>query len=144
MFARFTSEAGEAMVLAREESGRLRHPWAGTEHLLLALLRQQGTRAGSALANLGVTSASVEHQLIAELGEPSPEQPLGDSDEEALRGVGIDLPEVRRRVEAVAGHWFIATDHLLLGMTEVRGGLAMSLLGKLGVSAGMIRETLEA
>ena len=78
------------------------------------------------------------------LASHHPKQPLGDSDEEALRGVGIDLPEVRRRVEAVAGHWFIATDHLLLGMTEVRGGLAMSLLGKLGVSAGMIRETLEA
>jgi len=57
MFARLTSQAREAMVLAREESGRLRHPWVGTEHLLLALLRQQDTRAGSALANLGVTSA---------------------------------------------------------------------------------------
>ena len=65
MFARLTSQAREAMVLAREESGRLRHPWVGTEHLLLALLRQQGTRAGGALANLGVTSASVEHELIA-------------------------------------------------------------------------------
>jgi ATP-dependent Clp protease ATP-binding subunit ClpA len=175
MFARFTPRAREAMVLAREQSGRLRHPWLGTEHLLLGLLQQSDTRAQVILSGLGVTHAAVEHELVAELGEPPDEQPLGDRDEEALLSLGIDLQEVRRRVEAafglgaldqarpgrcglpmmprlkqslahasrVAGRRSIDTDHLLLGMTQVRGALAMSLLQRLGVTADSVLAAFE-
>jgi ATP-dependent Clp protease ATP-binding subunit ClpA len=170
MFARFSPRAREAMVLAREQSGRLRHPWLGTEHLLLGLALQSDTRAKDILSHLGVTHAAVEHELLAELGEHSREQPLGSADEEALRTLGIDLQEVRRRVESVfgsgaldqaragrcglpmmprlkqslehasrvAGRGPIHTDHLLIGMTEVRGALAVTLLQRLGVTAGTV------
>src|SRR5207237_8432490 len=47
MFARFTPQAREAMVLAQEESARLGYPWLGTEHLLLGLLRQPGPAASN-------------------------------------------------------------------------------------------------
>jgi hypothetical protein len=38
----------------------------------------------------------------------------------------------------------IDTDHLLLGMTEVRGALAVRLLERLGVSSDAIRATVRA
>lgn len=176
MFARFTPGAKHAIFLAADEAGRLRHPWLGTEHVLLGLLRQSDTRAKSVLSRLGVTKKSVEQALIEELGEPSPEQPLGLADEQALREFGIDLQEVRRRVESVfgpgaldraipgrcglpmmprakqsiehaaraAGREPIDTDHLLVGITRVRGALAMTLLQRLGVSGEMIQATVEA
>jgi hypothetical protein len=53
MFARFTQQAREAMVLAQEESARLRYPWLGTEHLLLGLLRQSGTTPTIVLEDSG-------------------------------------------------------------------------------------------
>jgi ATP-dependent Clp protease ATP-binding subunit ClpA len=177
MFTRLSPEAQEAMIHAREHSARLRHPWLGTEHLLLGLLSlPPDTRATRALSGLGVTRASVEHELKAELGEASGEQPLGHRDEEALRTLGIDLQEVRRRAESVFGPGaleqaragrcglpmmprlknslerashaarggMIDSDHLLVGMTEVRGALAMSLLERLGVSADAVRAVVEA
>jgi ATP-dependent Clp protease ATP-binding subunit ClpA len=103
MFARFTDEARQAMVLAQEQAARLHYPWLGTEHLLLGILQQRDTPATAALRRLGVSTASVEDVLVAELGPPSPDRPLGDRDEDALRTVGIDLREVRRRVESVFG-----------------------------------------
>lgn len=171
MFARFTAEAREAVVLAQEEAARLRHPWLGTEHLLLGLLRQPEEQVKHVLTGLGVTPASVERALVEELGEPCAERILGDEDEQALRSLGIDLREVRRRVEATFGPGAlerarpgrcglpmmprlkqsleraarsakggsIDTDHLLLGMIQVRGALALSLLERLGVGADVIR-----
>jgi ATP-dependent Clp protease ATP-binding subunit ClpA len=103
MFARFSPKAREAMILAQEESARLRYPWLGTEHLLLGLLRQPGTAASNVLEGLGVTRRSVERELIRSLGEPSRELPLGEEDERALRTLGIDLREVRARVEEAFG-----------------------------------------
>ncbi len=176
MFARFTTDAREAVVLAQEEAARLGHPWLGTEHLLLGLLRQQDTRAKHVLSGLGVTSAAVERNLIEDLGEPSGDRILGDEDEVALRSLGIDLHEVRRRVEAVFGPGAlerarpgrcglpvmprlkqsfeqaarvaqggsIDTDHVLVGMTRVRGALAVGLLRGLGVSADDVRASVEA
>jgi Clp amino terminal domain, pathogenicity island component len=79
------------------------HPWLGTEHVLLGLLRLQGTSARAALSSFGVTAPSVERELVQELGPPPEDQPLGDRDEEALRSLGIDLREVRRHVESVFG-----------------------------------------
>jgi ATP-dependent Clp protease ATP-binding subunit ClpA len=175
-FARLSPEARETMVLAQDEAGRLRHPWVGTEHLLLALPQQPDTRAQHVLSSLGVTAASLEHELVEELGTSAEQQRLGDLDEQALRSLGIDLREVRRRVEAVFGPGAldrarpgqcgvpmmprlkqtlkyaahvgrgdaIDTDHLLVGMTNVHGTLAMSLLQKLGVGPEAVRATVEA
>ena len=175
-FDRFTAEAREALVLAQEEAARLRHPWLGTEHLLLGLLRRTDTRASLVLSSLGVTAASVERELVDELG-PSRDLVLGDEDEEALRTLGIDLREVRRRVEQAfgpgalerarpgrCGHPMmprlkqsleraarvapggepIDTDHLLVGMTRVRGALAAQLLERLGVSEAEIRASVDS
>ena len=103
MFARFSAQAKEAMYLAQGEASRLKHPWLGTEHLLLALLRQPGTPASRALTGLGVTAASLEQELVNELGAPCGDQVLGEEDERALGTLGIDLREVRRRVDEAFG-----------------------------------------
>ncbi|MGI8416146.1 MAG: Clp protease N-terminal domain-containing protein, partial [Nakamurella sp.] len=42
MFERFTDGARRVVVLAQEESRLLNHPFIGTEHLLLGLLREDG------------------------------------------------------------------------------------------------------
>jgi len=176
MFARFTAQARESMVLAQDEAVRLGHPWLGTEHLLLGLLRQPGTTATAVLEELGVTRGSAEHALVEALGGWSDEQILGEDDERALRTLGIDLHEVRAKIEEAfgrgsldraipgrcgvpvmprlkqgleravkeAGRGMIETDHLLLGMIQVRGALAVEILSALGVTPDAIRTRVVA
>jgi ATP-dependent Clp protease ATP-binding subunit ClpA len=104
MFERFTDRARKAVMDAQVSARRLGHRRVGTDHLLLALLEGDGI-AAQVLAGLGVTSAGVEREVLAEVGRG----PLGSRDAEALGAIGIDLEEVRRRVEASFGpgalHW---------------------------------------
>jgi ATP-dependent Clp protease ATP-binding subunit ClpA len=99
MFERFTQPARQVVVRAQEEARSFRHPWLGTEHLLLGVLAQPEAPGVSALTELGVNLASGRaalHQLVGRGG-------LGESDAEALRTLGIDLDEVRKRAEASFG-----------------------------------------
>ena len=40
MFEGFTDEARRVVVMAQQEARELHHPFVGTEHLLLGLLRE--------------------------------------------------------------------------------------------------------
>jgi ATP-dependent Clp protease ATP-binding subunit ClpA len=98
MFERFTNEARNVVVAAQQEARRLGHDCIGTEHVLLALLRSDGI-AARALAGLGVAADAVEHEVLTSV-RPAP---FGAADAEALGAIGIDLDEVRRRLEASFG-----------------------------------------
>jgi ATP-dependent Clp protease ATP-binding subunit ClpA len=94
MFERFTQAARAVVVDAQSEARRLGHPTIGTEHLLLALLRGD---SGRLLADAGVTAARIE-TTVARLRAATPGA-LGPEDAAALRAIGIDLDEVRARIE---------------------------------------------
>jgi ATP-dependent Clp protease ATP-binding subunit ClpA len=53
------------------------------------------------------------------------------------------LKRVLERAAREAGRDRIDSDHLLLGMTEVRGALAMTLLRRLGVTSEAIPSTVD-
>jgi ATP-dependent Clp protease ATP-binding subunit ClpC len=55
MFERFTDRARRVVVLAQEEARMLNHDYVGTEHILLALIREGGGVAAQALESLGIT-----------------------------------------------------------------------------------------
>lgn len=90
MFERFTHDARAVVVRTQEEARQLRHDRIGTEHLLLGLLAE----APGVLAATGITAAAVREGIAAA---------RGPSDADALATLGIDLDEVRRRVEATFG-----------------------------------------
>ena len=99
MFERFTAGAREVVVLAQDEARGLRHNYLGTEHLLLGLLREQAGVGRRALDRLGVELDDARFDVVRIIGEGDPEE----GDAEALRSIGIDLDEVRRRVEETFG-----------------------------------------
>jgi ATP-dependent Clp protease ATP-binding subunit ClpA len=95
MFERFTKDARQIVVRARQEADELRHPLVGTEHLLLAMLAGSGT-ATDVLRDAGVELPAARAEL-ARLVESTP--PLMDEeDAEALRSVGIDVDAVLARI----------------------------------------------
>jgi ATP-dependent Clp protease ATP-binding subunit ClpA len=95
MFERFTKAARDVVVGAQEQARRLNHGAIGTEHLLLSMLAQDG-RPAALLRDAGVTAEFAE-AVVARVHGDNP--PLGAADAAALRAIGIDLDEVRARIE---------------------------------------------
>ena len=54
--------------IAMEEVRALHHNYIGTEHLLLALVRQDGSKAMESLAAMGVTGPAVRQKVLQLLG----------------------------------------------------------------------------
>ena len=102
MFERFTERARNVVVHAQGEARGLGHAYIGTEHLLLGLLRESSGVAGRALDRLGIERDAVRSDVVRLVGEGPPIR-LGEQDAEALRSIGIDLEEVRRRLEEAFG-----------------------------------------
>ena len=65
----FTAEAKQVLGLSSEEASQLGHDDIGTEHLLLALIREGEGVAARVLENLGVDLSQVRTQVIRMLGE---------------------------------------------------------------------------
>jgi len=97
MFERFTESAREVVVRAQEEARTLGHEYIGTEHLLLGAAASDGA-TGRVLSAHGATPEALRAAIRDVIG-------VGETtlDGEALATLGIDLDEIRRRVEASFG-----------------------------------------
>jgi ATP-dependent Clp protease ATP-binding subunit ClpA len=93
--------ARDFLGAAHRESRLLGHDYVGSEHVLLALAEPGDGRAAKALRRLGVTAADVRADILGLVGLPPGPRPRFDRD--ALASLGIDLDEVRRRVEDTFG-----------------------------------------
>ncbi len=87
----FTPRAKKVVELALEEATNLGHNYIGTEHLLLALLREQEGIAAHVLMALGVKLDEVREEVIEFLGGPVPEEE--EADEEAASESGGAAPQ---------------------------------------------------
>ncbi len=97
MFQRFTSEARDAVVAAQECARRLRADHIGAEHLLLALLDTTGPARGV------LEAVEVDRDRLTEAVRNASHADGAHDDADHLQELGIDLTEVRRRVEETFG-----------------------------------------
>ncbi|MEV6927731.1 Clp protease N-terminal domain-containing protein [Dactylosporangium sp. NPDC051485] len=91
MFERFTDRARTVVRVAKDEADSLNHRAIGTEHMALALLRDEGGIGGTVLRACGIEYDAVRAAVAA-----------GD-DAAALRTIGIDLDAVRASVDQTFG-----------------------------------------
>ena len=139
-FERFTEAAKRTLTLAQEEAERMHHRYVGTEHLLFALLRQDGTVAAESLATIGVDEAAVRARI---------EQVIGSNP-------GTDVPEIilptartKKVIEMsfhearAAGSKLVRTDHILLALIGEGEGIAAHVLTDLGATSDVVRTTVE-
>ena len=99
MFERFTSGARAVVELAQAEARALGHGFIGTEHLLLGLLGEQHGIAARALREAGVTADGLRDDIARRVTDSLVTGP----DADALRAIGIDVEQVRARVEESFG-----------------------------------------
>jgi ATP-dependent Clp protease ATP-binding subunit ClpA len=98
MFERFTDDARAVVVRATAHADALQHGWIGTEHLLLGLLDDRDGRAARLLGPWDVGRDWVLGEVERIIGRGDPGIDAG-----ALATLGIDLDEVRERVERTFG-----------------------------------------
>ncbi|MBI4161119.1 MAG: ATP-dependent Clp protease ATP-binding subunit ClpC, partial [Acidobacteria bacterium] len=60
----FSEEAKRVLGLAEEEADRMLHPHVGTEHLLLGLLRAEGSPGGRLLRDRGMRLFAVREEVV--------------------------------------------------------------------------------
>jgi ATP-dependent Clp protease ATP-binding subunit ClpA len=101
VFERFTDRARESVVQAQAEARLLRHGYIGTEHLLLGILREGSGVGARVLEWLGIDLERIRADVVRVIGEGL--SGANESDAEALRAIGIDVDEVRRRIEETFG-----------------------------------------
>lgn len=66
----FSEETKRVLYAAADESERLKHDYIGTEHLLLGLLHEERSVAGSILSAHGMRIESARTQIVNLLGQP--------------------------------------------------------------------------
>lgn len=68
MYERFSTQARQTVMAARERARMLAHSYVGTEHLLLGLLAQGEGTARTTLQLLAVDTDSIRDQVLALAG----------------------------------------------------------------------------
>lgn len=138
-FDKFTDKARKVLVLAQEEARRLHQPYVGTEHVLLALLKEEDGLAAQALERLGVhyeATVAVIRRIVT----------IDESTD--VSGHLSFTPRVKRVLEnslreaMQMGQSYISTEHLLLGIIRENEGTAIEVLERMGVSGDDLRAAL--
>lgn len=101
MFERFTEGARGVVKGAVGHSARAGADTISEEHMLMALLDLEGTRASFACASLGLVDRRASMESALE--EARRRGGLSRADSDALAGFGIDVGEIVARVEEVHG-----------------------------------------
>jgi ATP-dependent Clp protease ATP-binding subunit ClpA len=137
---RFTDQLRHVLRLAENEAQRLSHDYVGTEHLLVALLREGTNPAARALASLGLTLDGARKAL-----ETVPHAPAA-----VLQAAApVRTPRARQALEAAVGEADraapgtpVGPEHLLLALLRDEDGIALALLRGLGAPPQRVRVAL--
>ncbi|MCS6841619.1 MAG: ATP-dependent Clp protease ATP-binding subunit [Roseiflexus sp.] len=135
VYDKFTKRAKQVLQIATEEARAFNHPYIGTEHILLGLIREGEGVAARVLDELGVKLAQARHavEFIVGHGEGPPRQDQ-DLTARAKKVIAYAVEEAKR-----LNHHYIGTEHLLLGLVRNGEGVATGVLDILGVSLEQVR-----
>ncbi|MBP6964816.1 MAG: hypothetical protein KBC96_10450 [Armatimonadetes bacterium] len=138
MWRQLTQHARKAIFLAQQEAEKLGYNSVGPEHLLLALIREDDCVAASLLERLGIDLGTLKSEVMKIVSRGTDH--IGDDMQlttEAKRAVDQAFNEGRR----LNDEW-IGTEHLLLGLAGDTGGVASSVLNRLGADQPAILDQL--
>src|SRR6185369_8673668 len=137
VFERFTERARRVIILAREEAGRFRHDFVGTEHILLGLIRDGEGIATAVLQRLGLRLETVKAEVERALAGFPKTLTFGEVPftPQAKRVLELSIEEARQ-----LGHNYIGTEHLLLGLMKEGQSIAAKILESLGARLDEVRQ----
>ena len=141
-FNKLTVKAQEAVVDAQNLARGAGNPELTPEHLLLALVRQEGGIVGPILNKLGVTPGTVEAEVAAAVARFSK---VGGASADPM--VGGTLRKVFDAAFSAATNFndeYVSTEHFLLAIAETKESTASQILRRHGVVADAVLKALQS
>jgi uncharacterized protein (TIGR02246 family) len=139
MFERFTEKARRVIFFARYEASQYGSPTIETEHLLLGLLREDGTfviRLLKPQTSAAWFRSEIEETIqVNERISVAVEVPLSHDSKQVLTLARSEADNLKSR--------HIGTEHLLLGILGIEHSVPARLLTERGASADLLREALK-
>ncbi|HJT59115.1 MAG TPA: Clp protease N-terminal domain-containing protein [Ktedonobacteraceae bacterium] len=139
-FAKFTERARKVLEMANEEASHYNHDGVGTEHVLLAIMREEKGVGAGALELLEVRQDKVRQQI--ETLHPAGEQPVYDH-QLGMTQQGKTSIELAAQEAQLFKHHYIGTEHLLLGLLREEEDIAGQVLRESGVTLEKARRTIK-
>lgn len=139
MFERFTDGAQRALGIAKEKAKEFGHDYVGTEHLLLGLLEEDDSVASKALHSLGLEDKATEKAVLDAVGR-------GNSHGNEL----YITPRTKRVLQLAVEianqmqHNYVGAEHLLLGILQDGGGVAVNVLYGMGIRANDVVKAINS
>lgn len=134
----FTERVRKVLAMARQEANDLDHQYVGTEHLLLALVREGEGVACAVLSNLYVERHALSAR-VKEILQPGGGGKRTDADlpytSRAKKVLELSMSEAR-----AFKHSYVGTEHLMLGLLAEQKGIAAQVLTESGVTLEKARE----
>ena len=131
MFERFTDRGRKIIILAREEAERHQNDYLGTEHILLAILRDGEGAPLIVLKKMGLSPEQIRMEVERNLPSGGVTMTYGEIP---------FTPRVKRVIEysieeaKLLGHNFVSSEHLLLGLVREEEGIGGKILRSLGAN----------
>ncbi|MEN3026744.1 MAG: ATP-dependent Clp protease ATP-binding subunit [Chlorobiota bacterium] len=140
MEANFSQRMQEVIQLSREEALRLGHDYIGTEHLLLAILREGGGMAIRILRNLGVDLVRLQRAIEENVRTYGGTLTIGNIPltKQAERALKLSYLEARSLKSDLVG-----TEHLLLALLREPDTIAAQVLAHFNVTYEAARQELQ-
>jgi len=141
IFGRLTQQAQQNLVLAQKIAGDLQQPYVGTEHLLLALLKNNASVPEAVSAKIGFDSVAEELKKHLEISRQPEDEPAQNARIElsprAKKTLETSVLEARK-----LGQNYVTVEHIWLALLGNDDGVAGGLLRKAGVDLSAAREQL--
>ncbi|HIO22076.1 MAG TPA: ATP-dependent Clp protease ATP-binding subunit [Nitrospirales bacterium] len=131
MFERFTDKGRKIIILAREEAERHTNDYLGTEHLVLAFLRDNDGIASSILKKMGLSPERIQAEIERNMPGGGTSLAFGEIpfSPRVKKVIEFSIEEAR-----LLGHNHIGSEHLLLGLLREEEGLGGKTLRSLGAN----------
>jgi len=140
-FSGFTAAANQALNTAVEAAEGLGHTYIGSEHILLGLLSDTSSSAGSALQAQGITEEKLRELISEQIGKGSATKLTpGDFTPRSKHILELSISLARTSGSALAG-----TEHLLISVIEEGESYGFRFLNSMGADlAGLINSVTAA
>ena len=131
MFERFTDKGRKIIILAREEAERHQNDYLGTEHLVLAILRETDGIALMIIKKMGLSTEQIRLEIERNLPGGGTTMTFGEIpfSPRVKKVIEYGVEEAR-----LLGHNHIGGEHLLLGLLREEEGIGGKILRSLGAN----------